>query len=249
MAKSFSERFYHSQKWKRCRANYIEHRRLIDGGMCERCGKEVGEELHHKIVLTPENINNPEISLGDDNLVWLCKNCHFEVHRELIMKSFRRKTYRKILQDGCYFNDEGQLVPMRVIVVWGAPGSGKNTYVNQMRNEMDLVVDLDAIQGALGHKRYSVDGNLLELSIRIRELLYGLIAARDPAVDCKTAWVIAGLPKKKERVELIARLKAESVFVDVPIEKCREHIMDDEERIDKQLAIAISERWFEDYQP
>lgn len=249
MAKAFSDKFYHSKRWKRCRTNYIENRRMVDGGMCERCHEKVGEELHHKIVLTPENINNAEISLGEDNLVWLCKDCHFEVHRELIMNGFRRKTYRKILQNGCYFDEEGQLVPMRVIVVWGAPGSGKNTYVNDRRNPTDLIVDLDAIQQALGYRRYSPDGNLVELSIRIRNLLYEAIESRDPAVDCKNVWVIAGLPRKKERDELIRRLKAESVFVDSSIEKCREHIVNDEAREDKQLAIAISEKWFEDYEP
>ena len=53
--------------------------------MCERCladGMIVpAEEVHHKIRLTPENINDPTIALNHDNLVALCKACHLKEHR------------------------------------------------------------------------------------------------------------------------------------------------------------------------
>ena len=39
-----------------------------------------GEEVHHKIRLTPENISNPAIALNWDNLELLCKKCHMEEH-------------------------------------------------------------------------------------------------------------------------------------------------------------------------
>lgn len=56
------------------------------GGLCERC-RDRGlivpcEEVHHKIKLTPENINRPEVALNWANLVALCKDCHMEVHRK-----------------------------------------------------------------------------------------------------------------------------------------------------------------------
>ena len=35
-----------------------------------------GEEVHHIMPLTPENINNPEITLGQNNLILLSKDCH-----------------------------------------------------------------------------------------------------------------------------------------------------------------------------
>ena len=76
MAKEFARAFYNSSKWKRCRESYKAKRKAIDGGMCEVCGKEPGAIVHHKIWLTPSNINDPDISLSHDNLRLDCWSCH-----------------------------------------------------------------------------------------------------------------------------------------------------------------------------
>ena len=76
MAKEFAKAFYNSKKWKQCRAAYIAHRRAIDGGLCESCHEEPGYIVHHKIELTPDNINNPDIALGFNNLKYDCHVCH-----------------------------------------------------------------------------------------------------------------------------------------------------------------------------
>ena len=77
----FAREFYRSWSWIKCARAYKADR----GGLCERCLAKglitPGEEVHHKIHLTPENINNPKISLNFDNLELLCKNCHLEEHR------------------------------------------------------------------------------------------------------------------------------------------------------------------------
>lgn len=78
--KPFTEGFYLSPAWKRCRASYIKSR----GGLCERCLREgryrAGVIVHHKTHLSPENIHDPEITLGFDNLELLCRDCHAAVH-------------------------------------------------------------------------------------------------------------------------------------------------------------------------
>ena len=80
MAREFSRKFYGSRAWKECRASFI----LSKNGLCERClsnNKYVpGEEVHHKIWLMPDNINNPDITLNWDNLILLCRKCHAEIH-------------------------------------------------------------------------------------------------------------------------------------------------------------------------
>ena len=52
--------------------------------LCERCLARglirQGDEVHHKIRLTPENINDPNISLNWENLEMLCKDCHEKEH-------------------------------------------------------------------------------------------------------------------------------------------------------------------------
>ena len=76
MALEFAKAFYRSKQWIKCRKAYIAHRRAIDGGLCETCHESPGYIVHHKIELTPENINDPEIALGFGNLKYDCHVCH-----------------------------------------------------------------------------------------------------------------------------------------------------------------------------
>ena len=78
----FENVFYASWAWRKCARGY----RQSVGDLCERC-REKGlivpaEEVHHKIHLTSENINRPEIALNWQNLIALCKNCHINEHRK-----------------------------------------------------------------------------------------------------------------------------------------------------------------------
>lgn len=80
--KEWAKRFYKGPNWKTCRAAYMTHKR----GLCERCLSKglitPAEIVHHKIHLTPENINDESISLSWDNLEALCRNCHAEEHAD-----------------------------------------------------------------------------------------------------------------------------------------------------------------------
>jgi hypothetical protein len=76
----FAHEFYSSWTWVRCARAYKAEKR----GLCERCLKKglivPGDEVHHKIRLTPDNINDPAVALNWDNLELLCKRCHLEEH-------------------------------------------------------------------------------------------------------------------------------------------------------------------------
>lgn len=104
--KEFAKIFYKSPKWIKCRNAYIKNRIALDGGICEECGETVGYIVHHKKILTPDNINDPEITLNPDKLQYVCKSCHdkFEGH------GIRNK--RKHL---CKFDEEGQPISLRKI--------------------------------------------------------------------------------------------------------------------------------------
>lgn len=69
--RDFAKEFYLSKEWRRVRA-YIFKR---DSGLCVKCGRP-GAIVHHKEHLTPRNIGNLAISLGEDNLELLCRDCH-----------------------------------------------------------------------------------------------------------------------------------------------------------------------------
>lgn len=80
--KDFAKAFYTSGAWEQCRAAY----RKKAGGLCERCERKglitPGEIVHHKIHITPANINNPDITLSFDNLELVCRDCHAEIHEK-----------------------------------------------------------------------------------------------------------------------------------------------------------------------
>lgn len=74
------QRFYYTQAWRKCRDAFVKSK----GGLCELClsrgiYKPI-EEVHHKIHLNADNINDPNITLNWDNLMGLCHDCHMEVH-------------------------------------------------------------------------------------------------------------------------------------------------------------------------
>lgn len=72
----FAKQFYKSKKWQTCRRSYIAKRMQIDGGLCEECRDAQGYIVHHRIGLTPENIQNPGVTLNHSLLAYVCKDCH-----------------------------------------------------------------------------------------------------------------------------------------------------------------------------
>lgn len=81
--RDFARTFYSSTAWKRTRAAYAKSK----GNLCERCLKKglivPGVIVHHKVYLTPENINDPAVSLNWNNLELVCADCHAEEHKRL----------------------------------------------------------------------------------------------------------------------------------------------------------------------
>ncbi len=78
--KPFAEKLYKSKAWQSCREAYSKS----VGGLCEECLEkgiyEPGVIVHHKVKLTPDNIDNPEITLNWNNLQLLCRDCHAKMH-------------------------------------------------------------------------------------------------------------------------------------------------------------------------
>ncbi len=89
------KRFYRSDAWKLARAIKI----ASAGGRCERCGA-VGEEVHHKKYLTPENVKDKDVSVNQDNLELLCKQCHNEEHGRFSSEIKFDKEGNLIIVDG-----------------------------------------------------------------------------------------------------------------------------------------------------
>lgn len=252
MAREFAKAFYKSPAWQKARGAYIDEREAVDGGLCELCQEEPGTEVHHKIFLRPENIDDENITLNPENFMLLCFDCHQREHeaaRKIAMLNAKqREGKRGVLINGSYYyDDDGNIQPFRVYVVWGAPGSGKSTYVREHIQSGDIVIDLDLIGRALSlADKTDVPRNVERIAYDIRDYLYTRIA--DRTIDAKRVWVIAGLPKREHRQQVASLLNAELVFIEASFTDCYSRILHDSERKDKALQLAIIEKWFRDYE-
>lgn len=67
------------------------------GPLCAvRCA---GEIVHHKTELTPRNIDDPMITLNEDNLETVCRTCHAIIHEGT-----------PPIADGLAFDEDGNVV-------------------------------------------------------------------------------------------------------------------------------------------
>ena len=102
MARDFAKAFYNSKEWQMVRESVLRR----DNFLCIHCGRPA-EEVHHIKHLSPDNIMNPAVTLNMDNLVSLCRDCHFEAHRG------EHASGRKSKDEApeYIFDENGQLIP------------------------------------------------------------------------------------------------------------------------------------------
>lgn len=90
----YAEGFYKSKAWRACRDSYARSQR----GLCELCLKQglmtPGEAVHHITHITPDNINDPSITLNPDNLMLLCRDHHAMMHKQT--KRYKVDAYGRI---------------------------------------------------------------------------------------------------------------------------------------------------------
>lgn len=101
--KEYAKGFYRSMAWRKCRDAYFIKR----NGICERCGN-AGVIVHHKIYITPENINNPKITLNFDYLELLCCDCHNKEHKKNKKRNKNKKPNLRYTID-----EQGNILPPR----------------------------------------------------------------------------------------------------------------------------------------
>ena len=94
MAKDWAKPFYASAAWNKCRTSYLQSVNYV----CERCN-DMATIVHHKIYLTPENIDDPYITLNWDHLEALCHTCHTLEHHS-----------NGIVREGLSFDSNGNLI-------------------------------------------------------------------------------------------------------------------------------------------
>ena len=88
------ERFYTTRTWRSCRASFLKER----GGLCEICLSKglivPAVHVHHKTPITPDNLDDPMITLDHSNLMALCEECHQDQHR---IKRWRCDAFGRVI--------------------------------------------------------------------------------------------------------------------------------------------------------
>ena len=217
--------FYQSKQWIKL-LSVLKSERLNERGelICEHCGLPIVKAYdcigHHVIELTEENIDDYNISLNPDNIQLVHHRCHNKIHNKLSYSG--RKVY----------------------IVYGSPLSGKTTYVNDVKNEGDLIVDIDNIwQCVSGCERYVKPNRLKSIVFGVRDTLLQDIKYRRG--KWLNAYVIGGYPLIGERERLSKELGAELIYIESTLEKCLSRV--DEKRGEEWNEYILE--WWRKYSP
>jgi hypothetical protein len=212
--------FYKSDIWRSFREMII----LTRGTRCEHCGMLISEAsnitLHHKEPLTPDNVHDATISLNPDNVLVVHGHpCHDEIEQR--------------------FGHEGQ---HKVFLVYGAPLSGKTTYVLKYKGRNDLVVDINNIFRSITHSEYKPQC-LLTNAIAIQNTLIDNISTRNG--KWQNAFIVGGYPDRYKRDLIKQQTGALPVLIDTPRDVCIARI--EQTGRNKAEYTRYIEDWFERY--
>ena len=220
--------FYKSKSWQKL-LHVIKFERLNEDGelICAYCGKPIVRAYdcigHHKIYLTPENVDDASISLNPDNIELVHHACHNKIHQK--------------------FGHSKR----EVFIVYGSPCSGKNSYVKEVMEEGDLIVDIDNLwQSVSGCDRYVKPPRLKAVVFALRDSL--LQAVKYRTGKWNNAYIIGGYPFQGERERLCSEMGAREVFISTPKEECISRLLSDSER-DHEKWMTYIDDWWRKYSP
>lgn len=212
--------FYQSKPFRKLVDALRLERTNEDGVLiCERCGKPINRKYdciaHHVIELNEDNVNDYNVSLNPDNIKLIHLRCHNEEHQRF----------------GGFHQD--------VYLVYGSPCAGKTTWVREIANDDDLILDIDAIWESV------CKCDRLHKPKRLRANVFGV---RDEILDqirtrtgmWRNAFVIGTYPLRSDRDRLCDLLRARPVYIEAEKDECLARAPSDEWR-------EYVEEWFDSF--
>ncbi len=219
--------FYRSKEWtdllQILKLERLDHQGNI---ICAHCGKPIVKAYdcigHHKIYLTELNYIDVTISLNPENIDLVHHKCHNIIHNKL--------------------SNSGR----QVYIVYGSPLSGKTSYVNEIAEQGDLIIDIDSIwQCVSGCDRYVKPKKLNAVVFSVRDKLLDAVKYRQG--KWSNAYVIGGYPLQGERERLIDTLGAREIYIESTKEECLLRLKEDVYRDEKEWSKYI-DSWWRQYQ-
>lgn len=221
--------FYHSKEWEKL-LKIIKLERVDANGqlICAHCGKPITRAYdcigHHVNFLTEENVNDRNISLNPENIQLVHHGCHNKIHEK--WGSPKRE----------------------VFLVYGSPLSGKTTYVSQIMQPGDLIMDMDRIWECIsGQPTYIKPGRLNAVAFAVRDEIMNAI--RYKVGKWQHAYIIGGFPLVSERERIIQELGARPLYIDTAKEECISRLMQCTDMRNKEEWLGYIENWWKRYAP
>ena len=224
--------FYNSDELRNFHKKLISDRTNKQDGILydEITGKPLIKKFdivaHHKIPLTLSNVNDFSISLNENNVILISQETHNKEHSRF-----------------------GYVTERKVYLVYGAPCSGKTTFVNSIKGNSDIIVDIDNIWQCITGKRYEKPKALNTNAFMLRDCLLDMIKTR--AGKWERAFIIEGGAVKSDRERKLALYGAEPIYIDTDREECLKRLYGDCNRTREQKKEweQYIDRWFNDYVP
>lgn len=210
---------YTSTEFRTLRKTLMAERADENGVLrCEYCQKPIIKDYeciaHHKTEVTANNLNDPSVTLNPENIQLVHLRCHNLIH------------------------DRFGYSQKKVYFVWGAPCSGKSTFVKAQKMPGDLVVDIDLIwQAITGGEKYTKPEQLKQNVFMTRDALLEQVKTR--AGKWRQAYVISAEPRRRVREGYIEALNAEPIYLTIDRETALKRLYGDTERISVRSSWEI----------
>jgi len=225
----------YGKRWQRFRKQVIADHIRKNGPFCA-CG--CGQTF---ITGQPRNPNNAEVDHikavygADDPLFWQIGN-----HQVLRKACHSIKT---VAEDGGFGQTHPSWIPVPispVTIVTGAPGSGKNTYVEQNKGPYDKVIDLDeCFKVVCGKHGHDAPDDALSGALRVRNKHLAQLADEQH----NHVWFIVGAPTEGERKWWANLLNADIVHIDTTEAECIKRIRKDRQPYVKKYFQSKLKQW------
>lgn len=243
MAREFAKQFYNSAAWIKTSHAFASSKLFT----CEKCGRP-GYIVHHKTHLSPANIDDPKITLSWDNLMYLCLECHNAIHakEQGVRAIFDADGNMVGVSDGKRQTKKQHITRHhQIIIVGGAPGSGKTYYVRNTRRDNDLVYDMDYLSAAtaLTHDIYKPHAYAIGAALSMRDAFISYVST-DNSRKWGNAYIITAEPDISKVRSLADRIHASVRIMPTTKEQCILNVNNDERRADKRVLISLIDSWF-----